>query len=85
MGKLTKRDYKRILPEELYANYLLAKRGKAKATRHIGIKLYDDEFRELTDLLDKLSINRSSFLRYAIRQAKANIESMIEEEEQTKS
>lgn len=75
--KLTKRDYKKILPSELYLNVLKGKRGKGDMYQIVNTRVPKDEHSELIELLDTINVKRSAFVRIAIQKYMQEVKGLI--------
>lgn len=79
MKKIKKSTCKKVLPNELYINYLLGKRGlNSEYTKSINTKMKPEEYQELMELLSSIGVKRSVFVRYAIDQLKEAIEKKLD-------
>lgn len=67
MKKLTKRDYKKALPAELYVNTKLKRTRKGELRGSVHVRVNKDDFDQMEVMLKQSGIERSNFVRYALR------------------
>ncbi|MCP4440589.1 MAG: hypothetical protein GY810_16710 [Aureispira sp.] len=79
--KLTKRDFKRILSKDMYINAKKKKRSKGDMLRAVNTRLSNDNYKDLMQLLSRIKVERSAFIRYAIQKLSNEIHEAIEMEE----
>lgn len=82
MKKRSRPQMKKLLPEELYVNTKLDKRGKGDMKKVMTVRLTESEALRLNDMIYKLGIKRANLIRYGIKLVLENIEAKLNEEEE---
>ena len=79
--KLTKHDFKRLLPKELYLDAKKGKRGKYdNMLKSVNTRLSNESYSEFMEFLKTLGVKRSNFVRYAIENYMSEVKDLLNNE-----